>query len=658
MNLEVNYFDIDDNYENNDTRRRAFNLSQDEGVSLSDIDGEGVALDDDFYKIRVSDDALRVVVELEFDHAMGDLDLFLFDRRGNLIAESSSTDDNELIDITVEKKGKYFVKVSPVDDSGNTYDLVWDDFIPENAFRTIDGFGNNLENPQFGTPFQNLSRLTSPDYEDGISEPRGGLEDSTLPNARAISNAIVAQGDQSVLSQSQLSDWIWMWGAFIDHDFVFTVPATPPGTNPNEPFNIEVPTGDPFFDPNGTGEEVIVMERNIPDPTTGTDPSNPRQITNTIGSFIDASLVYGSNQTDADLLRRQDGSGKLVTALSGDGEEILPFDEQGFFLAGDSRVNENPGFMAVHGLFVREHNRIVDEISEALDQGRGRITRFFEETGLSRGEFLYQSARRIVGAEIQQITYNEFLTALIGEDALPEYDGYDSTVNPDISVELQAAAFRIGHTMLSSQFLMVDDEGNAEALPLRDSFLETGIVLENGIDEFLLGLASQQSQEIDELVVDDVRNFLFGNPGEGGFDLAAINIQRGREEGLGSLNFVRAELGLDPYESFDELTGGNTELANKFASVYDSIDDVDLWVGGYAEPDVEGSEVGETFQTILVDGFLRMRDGDRFWYENDELLDNYRGIVDLNVTLADVIENNSDIEIDGSAFFVREPIVI
>ncbi|MGB5770620.1 MAG: peroxidase family protein [Crocosphaera sp.] len=658
MNPEVNYLEIDDSYENNDRLRRAFNLRRNEGVYLSDIDGEGVALDEDFYRIQVTDQALRVVVELEFDHAMGDLDLFLFDRRGNLIAESTSTDDNELIDITVEKKGKYFVKVSPVDDSGNTYDLVWDDFIPENAFRTIDGFGNNLENPQFGTPFQNLSRLTSPDYEDGISEPRGGLEDSTLPNARAISNAIVAQGDQSVLSQSQLSDWIWMWGAFIDHDFVFTIPATPPGTNPNEPFNIEVPTGDPFFDPNGTGEEVIVMERNIPDPTTGTDPSNPRQITNTIGSFIDASLVYGSNQTDADLLRRQDGSGKLVTALSDDGEVILPFDEQGFFLAGDSRVNENPGFMAVHGLFVREHNRIVDEISEALDQGRRRITRFFEETGLSRGEFLYQSARRIVGAQIQQITYNEFLTALIGEDALPEYDGYDSTVNPDISVELQAAAFRIGHTMLSSQFLMVDSEGNAEALPLRDSFLETGIVLENGIDEFLSGLAAQQAQEIDELVVDDVRNFLFGNPGEGGFDLTAINIQRGREEGVGSLNFVRAELGLDPYESFDELTGGNTELADKFASVYDSIEDVDLWVGGYGEADVPGSEVGETFQAILVDGFLRMRDGDRFWYENDELLDNYRGIVDLNVTLADVIENNSDIDIDGSAFFVREPIVI
>ncbi len=82
MNPEVNYLEIDDSYENNDRLRRAFNLRRNEGVYLSDIDGEGVALDEDFYRIQVTDQALRVVVELEFDHAMGDLDLFLFEQKG------------------------------------------------------------------------------------------------------------------------------------------------------------------------------------------------------------------------------------------------------------------------------------------------------------------------------------------------------------------------------------------------------------------------------------------------------------------------------------------------------------------------------------------------------------------------------------------------
>ncbi len=548
--------------------------------------------------------------------------------------------------------GSDLAQVSPVEGSKNTDDLRRGNFIPKNAFRTIDGSNNNLENPELGTPNRPLLRLTSPAYEDGISEPRGGF-DSTLPSPRAISNAINAQGNISKPNASHLSDWLWQWGGFIDHDFVFTVPGTPA-----EPFNIEVPTGDPFFDPDGTGDQVIRLDRNLFDPNTGTDPSNPRQQINIIGSYFDASLVYGSNQTVADSLRTMDGTGKLITTKSDNGEVILPVDDQGNFIAGDERVNESSGFMATHGLFVREHNRIAQKVSDALDKGQGRVTRFFKKTGLSKGEFIYQAARRIVGAEIQQITYNEFLPALIGEDAIPKYEGYDPTVNPDISLEMQAAAFRIGHTMLSPQLLRVEEDGSVKVLPLRDIFFETSGVREEGFDALLRGLASQQAQEIDPFVVDDVRNFLFGNPGEGGFDLVSLNIQRGREEGLGDINSVRAELGLDPYESFDELTGGNTELAQKLASVYESIDDVDLWVGGYAEPDVEGSEVGETFQTIIADAFIRMRDGDRFWYENDPLLFRFRGVVDLSVTLAEVIENNSDVDIDGSAFIVDKPIVV
>nr|MDJ0601683.1 peroxidase family protein [Crocosphaera sp.] len=169
----------------------------------------------------------------------------------------------------------------------------------------------------------------------------------------------------------------------------------------------------------------------------------------------------------------------------------------------------------------------------------------------------------------------------------------------------------------------------------------------------LMGLASQQAQELDTLLVDDVRNFLFGPPGAGGFDLASLNLQRGRDHGLPDVNTVRLALGLIPYSTFLELTGGDEELADVFASVYSSIDEVDLWIAGLAEKKVNGGLLGETFSYILIDQFTRTRDGDRFFYLND--LDHLM-ILDptlQTVTLSDIIRRNSTIDnIQDNAFLV------
>lgn len=43
---------------------------------------------------------------------------------------------------------------------------------------------------------------------------------------------------------------------------------------------------------------------------------------------------------------------------------------------------------------------------------------------------------------------------------------------------------------------------------------------------------------------------------------------------------------------------------------------MDAYIGGLAESHVEGSGVGELFMASLVDQFTRMRDGDRFYFEN------------------------------------------
>ncbi len=535
--------------------------------------------------------------------------------------------------------------------SGSFFAGVEDDIVPV-EFRSIDGAQNNLANPDWGTPESQLIRLTPAAYDNGISSPRGG-DPSSLPSAREISNTVFDQSG-SILNQRGVSDWFWQWGQFLDHDLDLT-PATS-----GEAFNILVPTGDPDFDPNNSGTVEISFTRSIFDSSTGTSVNNPREQINEITAYIDGSNVYGSDQQRAAALRTNDGSGKLKTSTGDNGEVLLPLNTAGLdndnplgrpenqlFLGGDIRANEQVGLTATHTLFVREHNRIADDLAQRLDNGDADLVDLLAESGLSPGDFIYEAARRTVGAEIQAITYNEFIPLLLGNNTLSNYSGYDATVDAGISNEFSSAAFRFGHTMLSPTL----QNGTNDGLELRDSFFNPDLVTTGGVDSLLAGLASQRAQEVDVQVIDDVRNFLFGQPGAGGFDLASLNIQRGRDHGIPSYTEVREELGLDPITNFAEITSDSGVQA-ELASVYGSVDQVDLWVGGLAENHVNGGLVGETFQEILLDQFTRLQEGDRFYYENDQLLSVLAPDV-ADTTLSDVIVANSSISsIQQNAFLV------
>jgi len=273
----------------------------------------------------------------------------------------------------------------------------------------------------------------------------------------------------------------------------------------------------------------------------------------------------------------------------------------------------------------------------------------------NEADFIYQSARKLVGAQIQKITYDEFLPVLLGGSSpTSSAASYDPAIDAGVSNEFSTAAFRVGHTMLSSDLQLVDPAtgANVGSVSLQDSFFNPSFFDNSSVDNVLAGLASQQAQEVDTEIIDDVRNFLFGPPGAGGLDLASLNIQRGREHGIDDINAVRAVFGLAQYDDFNDLTGGDLSLAADFASVYDSIDDVDLWAGGLAEAHVNGGLVGETFSAILVDQFIRSRDGDRFFFESsiDDLL-----WIDSDfesTLLSDIILRNSDINSIQSDVFL------
>ena len=517
-------------------------------------------------------------------------------------------------------------------------------------FRSIDGSNNNLDNPTWGQAEIELIRLLEPDYSDGISAPAG----MNRPNPRAISNAIASQSE-SIPNSLNASDWLWQWGQFVDHDLDLTDPPAGARFLP-----IPVPENDPTFTPGS----IIPFRRNAAAPGTGTDSNNPRQQVNAITAYIDGSSVYGSDLERANFLRSGEG-GKLKTSAG----NLLPFNTanlhnanpfgvspDNLFIAGDVRANEQVALTAVHTLFVREHNRLAEEI--AADPTTSQKA---ADAGLSVDEYIYQTARRIVGAQIQAITYNEFLPLLLGEGAIDPYSGYDETVNPSISNEFSTAAYRVGHTMLSSELQRINNDGtSAGSISLRDSFFNPQEITENGIDSLLLGLASQKAQAVDALLVDDIRNFLFP-AGTGGLDLAAVNIQRGRDHGLPGYNEARRGLGLGGYTSFDQITS-DAEIAQRFRDIYgttdgqDNIDLVDLWIGGIAEDAYNGGMVGELFNVILSDQFQRLQDGDRFFYLADQDLLNLRPDIG-DTTLSDIIVRNTDITtIQDNAFIVAKDV--
>jgi hypothetical protein len=521
-------------------------------------------------------------------------------------------------------------------------------------WRTIDGTNNNVANPNQGAAETQQIRFG---YGDRFVDDNGDVI-VTAPlreNPRTISNEIHDQ-NASVPSERLLTDWSFQWGQWITHDLdltrngaqwdvlsdgstgSFSIPVLDPndplGPNPI-PFNRSE-----FF--NGTGANGI-----------------RRDVVNSITSYIDASLVYGSDAVRAAELRTFN-NGKLKTSANG---QLLPLNTAGLpnadqfgdgaalFLAGDVRANEQIGLTAVHTLFVREHNRLATKIHLLYPE--------------LNDEEIYQLARRIVGAEIQKITYEEYLPALFGHDFAidPDAASYDPNVDASITNSFAHAIFRFGHSQINERTLRVNNNNQTVgSLSIRDAFFNPDILKNNpgNVGLILKGLASQIGQENDLLLVDGVRNNLFGPPGAGGLDLAALDIQRGRDHGLPDYNNLRGNYGLAEVTSFAEISS-DPAIQQKLEELFESVDNIDPFVGALAEDHLPGSSAGPLITALVSNQFLRLRDGDRFFYTHDELLNSpeVRRIINLDdLKLSDVIRRNTGItNIQENVFFDRSVMV-
>jgi len=512
--------------------------------------------------------------------------------------------------------------------------------------RAINGSNNNRAHPDFGIPGTPLLREASgTHYADGIS----AMARPTGPSPRAISNGLFHQ-EGSLPNHLGISDYIWTYGQFLDHDFSLTEGMSSDGRT--DAF-IQIPAGDPAFDPSGTGTQVMSFHRGFFDPNTGT--TTPRLQINELTSYIDGSNVYGSDDARANALRSHVGGLLKVTHTSvGD---LAPFNDgtignagsperpdlsTTLFVAGDIRINEQPTLAAMHILFIREHNLQAGLIA-------ARHPSWTDEQ-------IFQAARKIVIAEIQHITIDEFVPALFGNAAgIGPYTGYDPRVNPGISAVFSTAAYRIGHTLLSPFIQRIGADGNPTPegpLSLRDAFFGVvpNLLSARGIEPFLRGVAVQKSQELDNKVIDDVRNFLFGAPGAGGLDLISLNFQRGRDMGLPDFNTVRADFGLPRITRFSQITKDKA-LQASLEQLFGSVDNIDPFAGLFTEDHKPGFNIGPTLLAVFSDQFNRVRAGDRFWYERTLSGSELSAV--RNTRLSDIIKRNTTItSIQRNVFFV------
>ncbi|CDF39510.1 Animal heme peroxidase homologue [Chondrus crispus] len=423
-----------------------------------------------------------------------------------------------------------------------------------------------------------------------------------LKSAREISN-IISDQRTDIFNSKSISELFVFFGQFIDHNLV----ATP--TSDIEKFDIVVPAGDPRF----TGSSMS-FKRSLRG-FTG-EGTNERPI-NTLSSALDLSAVYGVNDPRNSFLLQRDSRGELTGKMKVSLGDLLPFNSDGFnnapnsasarfYLAGDHRANEHPMLTAIHTLFVREHNRLVDEIRVNFPEDR--VRRLSTST-------IFEWARQINIAQFQKIVYEEFLPAIFGR-RFRRYRGYRQAVNPTVSDIFAGAAFRVGHTMVGNVVTRRGRFGPLPPLTLKSVFFkEFGLQETEEVDNLFRGAIGTKAQEVDLEVHDILRNMLFEFvSGEEGFDLIALNIQRGRDHALPTYNQIREIFGLPRATSFIGITG-DLPSANKLSNAYEGdVDKIEAWPGLVAERKSGRAGLGETMRRVWEIEFLRLRDGDQFFY--------------------------------------------
>ncbi|XP_067686198.1 dual oxidase 2-like [Haliotis asinina] len=521
----------------------------------------------------------------------------------------------------------------------------------------FDGLYNNLGNPTDGGTNQPLARNITSSYTDFTYIPSG----QERPNPRSISNDLF-KGDAAIPSFYNRTALFAFFGQLVQRE----ISDTDDATCPVEIIEIPIPRGDPDFDPESKGDKSMPYERIAYARNSGHSPNNPRKQINKASSYIDGSFVYGSSVVRTGYLREHD-SGKLACQDNWGrypklNDIRLPFkmypdcnqkmiNPEELWRLGDTHVYENPGILSLGVLFFRYHNYRADHIRKY-------------HPNLSSDE-IFERSRRWVIASLQKVIVYDWLPMLLNT-SIPNYTGYRPTVQSKVTDLFDATAIKYIDTLIPSGLYQRTDKCKfLKTHRLCNTYWNAKDVLfgsMKGTEETLLGLASQQAEGEDRIIVEDLRSKFYGPLFYSRHDSVVLNIMKGRDYGLPDYNTARREMGLDPITSWGDinpwLNATEPEVIERMRVLHnDNLDNIDIYVGGMMETTPRGP--GELFSLIIMDQFLRLRDGDRFWFENSNngIFSDEEVAEIMSITMYDIIVNTTKImkdEIQQDVFTVSD----
>ncbi|WP_044870706.1 peroxidase family protein [Pseudomonas sp. LFM046] len=321
----------------------------------------------------------------------------------------------------------------------------------------------------------------------------------------------------------------------------------------------------------GTADDVLV-EGN---PLAPVDLTNAVRTGHAFLNDIAHTAVPINEQTGAALLPDADTVAGGTPAPGFYDNELL----DAHYIAGDGRVNENIGLTTVHSIFHHEHNRLVDHTKEVVlaTAASGDLS-FLNQWLLTpvttlpadtstldwNGERLFQAAKFGTEMQYQHLVFEEFARTIqpMVDPFFAPTQVYDVNLDPSIVAEFAHTVYRFGHSMLLEQVDRLDPNFASSDIGLIQAFLNplefagSGPTPEQAAGAIVRGVTRQVGNEIDEFVTEALRNNLLGLP----LDLASINLARGRDTGIPSLNAARREFysatgdaELKPYSSWADF---------------------------------------------------------------------------------------------------------